>query len=160
MVPADIQDSETRTINWLLQMDDASDGVTAASQPDCSHVVAGGSPPSETEAAVVLLADFSVHAAQLPSTKPPAECIEFQNALSLPLADKAHQVSEHATDTQLDALTVDHVVCAQPPPVCTRLGRPVKPTARLICEMNEQVVDDSVLAADSLFPFVRNMFSG
>lgn len=168
VIPADIQDSETKTINWLLHMDDASDGDTTASQPDCSPVEAEDAPSTETETAVVPhtvsevldTSGLSVHAAQLPSPEPPTDCVELHNALFPPPVDKAPQVPEHATDTQLNAFAPAHAVCAQPPPVCTRLGRPVKPPVRLICEMNEQVVDDSVSTVDSLIFFVRNMFSG
>lgn len=80
----------------------------------------------------------------------------------MPSAVSAQHVPspEHVADAQSGALTHDNVVCTQPPPLCNRSGRPVKPPARLICEMNEQIVDDSVSTADSLFSFVRNMFSG
>ena len=67
---------------------------------------------------------------------------------------------EHRTDTQPPTHTQDQVVCAQPPVFHTRLGRPVKPPARLICEMNEQIVDDSVSPVDSLVSFVKNIFTG
>lgn len=82
--------------------------------------------------------------------------------LSPPSVERAHCVPSpgHASDAQPGAFTQDHVVRKQPPPLCTRAGRPVKPPARLICEMNEQVVDDSASTVDSLFSFVRNMFSG
>ncbi|XP_075935390.1 uncharacterized protein LOC142935134 [Anarhichas minor] len=170
VVPVAVQDSVTKTIDWLLQMDDASDGDTTASQPDCSLVVAVSAPPSETGVTVVPhtmcevlnTSNPSVQAAQLPSPGPPAGCVVSQEVPSQPSAEEALHIPspKQATDTQLGALTQDHVVCAQPPPLCTRAGRPVKPPVRLICEMNEQIVDDSVSSVDSLFSFVRNMFSG
>eukprot|EP00064_Thunnus_orientalis_P003763 superscaffoldBa00000320_g3774 len=82
VVPVGIQDSETNTVNWVLQMDDASDGDTTASQPNCSPVVAMGAQP--------------------PETKPSAECVVSQDAPSQPSADEAQYVPspEHATDTQ------------------------------------------------------------
>lgn len=151
-------------------MDDASDGDAAASQPDCSHVVTVSAPPSEAEVTVVPHAvceilntpDPSVLAAQLPSPEPPAEHVMSRTAPSQPSAANAQQVPSpvHVTDTQPGALTQDQAVCTQPPPLCTRAGRPIKPPARLICEMNEQIVDDSVSTVDSLFSFMRNMFSG
>ena len=50
-------------------------------------------------------------------------------------------------------------MCTQPPPLFTRVGRHVKPPACLVCEMNEQIVGDSASTVDSLFSFVRTMFS-
>lgn len=165
----DIQDGETKTINWLLQMDDASDGDAAASQPDCSHVVTVSARPSEAEVTVVPHAVCeilntpgpSVIAAQLPSP-PPSEHVMSRTAPSQPSAADAQKVPSpvHATDTQPGALTQDQAVCTQPPPLCTRAGRPIKPPARLICEINKHIVDDSVSTVDSLFSLVRNMFSG
>lgn len=169
VVPDDVQDRMTKTIDWLRQMDDASARDATASQTDCSSVVAVSTPPSETEVTVVPHAmdevlntsDSSVQAAQLPSPEPLADSVVSQDAPSQPSAEEALQISpKQANDTQLGALTQDQVVCAQPPPLCTRAGRNVKPPVRLICEMNEQIVDDSESSVDSLFSFVRNMFSG
>ncbi|MEQ2238468.1 hypothetical protein ILYODFUR_033393 [Ilyodon furcidens] len=67
--------------------------------------------------------------------------------------------TEHSTNTKPD-LPVTDVVCIQSSRLCTRSGRPVKPPARLVCEMNEQVVDGPMSTVDSLFSFVQTMFAG
>lgn len=97
---------------------------------------------------------------KLPSPAPSVECVVSRSVSSQLLAEDAQHVlsPDLVTDTRLS--TEGHVVRTQPPPLCTRSGRPVKPPTRLICEMNEQHVDDSVSTVDSLFSFVRNMFSG
>ncbi len=76
----------------------------------------------------------------------------------LPLLCGWKDIQNADTDKQLDTLAQDHVVCTQPPPICTRAGQRVKHPARLICEMNEQIID-SMSTVDSLFSNVRNMFS-
>lgn len=169
-VPVDVQDSETKTLEWLLQMDEANDEDATASHPNCSPVVPVSASLSETEVNVVPHAVSeilqtpvsSISAEQSPSPEPSAESVVSEVGPSLPSVERAHCVPspEHASDAQLGAFAQDHVVCKQPPPLCTRAGRPVRPPARLICEMNEQVVDDSASTVDSLFSFVRNMFSG
>lgn len=170
VVPVDMQNSETKTLEWLLQMDEADDGDTTASHPNCSPVVAVSAPLSETVVNVVPHAVSeilqtpvsSISAEQSLSPGPSVECVVSEVGSSPPSVERVHCVpsSEHASDAQPCAFTQDHVVCKQPPPLCTRAGRPVKPPVRLICEMNEQVVDDSASTVDSLFSFVRNMFSG
>lgn len=100
VVPVDIQDNETKTINWLLQIEDASDRDTTANQPAYSPDVAGGCLPSEIEESVVphtlseLLdaSDFSACAAQLLSRGPAAEYVVSQDGPSHSLAEEAHRV--------------------------------------------------------------------
>lgn len=53
MVPVDLQDGETKTLQWLLQMDDASDEDATASRPDRSPVVAVSARLSEAVVYVV-----------------------------------------------------------------------------------------------------------
>lgn len=103
--------------------------------------------------------DSSVRVAQLPST---VECEVSQDASLQPSAERAHCVPSPnmATDTQLGAPTQGHVVSEQPLPLCTRAGRPIKLPARLICEMNEQIVDDSVSTSGSVFSIMRDIFFG
>ncbi|XDV15563.1 hypothetical protein PO909_015619 [Leuciscus waleckii] len=170
VVPVDVQDSETKTLEWLLQMDGANGEDATTSHPNCSLVVAVSASPSETEVNVVPHAVSEIlqtpvsskSAEQSLSPGPPVESVVSEVGPSPPSVERAHCVSspEYASDAQPGAVTQDHVVCKQPPPLCTRAGRSVKPPVRLICEMNEQVVDDSASTVDSLFSFVRNMFSG
>lgn len=53
MVPVDLQDGETKTLQWLLQIDDASDEDATASRPDRSPVVAVSARLSEAVVYVV-----------------------------------------------------------------------------------------------------------
>lgn len=75
--------------------------------------------------------DSSMTAEQSPSPEPSAECVVSEEGSSPLSVEGAHCVPspEHATDTQPGAFTLDHVVCTQQPPLCTRAGRPVKPPA-------------------------------
>lgn len=79
-VPTDVQDSETKTIDWLMHMDDASNGDMTAIQPDCSPMEDVSAPPSEADvptvpdavSEILNASDFSVHAGQLSSPVPTA----------------------------------------------------------------------------------------
>lgn len=179
MVPRDVQDSETKTINWLLQMDDASDGDDATSQPDSSPAAAVvGTPPSETDVTVVSDAaevlntsGSSVQAALSPSPESSADISPDHGTVAhVPSPDHVTVSPDNANDTQvpapkyasdtdLGASSQGHVVCTQPRSVFTRVGRRVRTPARLICEMNEQFVDDAASTVDSMFSFVKNIFS-
>lgn len=170
VVPVDVQDSETKTLEWILQMDKTNDEDATDSHSNCSPVVAVSASLPETEVNIVPHAVSgilqtsvpSISAQQPLSPRPSVECVVSEVEPSPPSVERAHCVPspDHASDAQPGALAQDHVVCKQPPPLCTRAGRLVKPPARLICEMNEQVVDDSASTVDSLFSFVRNMLSG
>ncbi|KAL3999269.1 calcium/calmodulin-dependent serine protein kinase [Sarotherodon galilaeus] len=159
-LPGDVQDGETKTVRWLMQMDQASDRDSAVGQTGCSLDAALSIPNSEAESTVAPPAVCDLVVSQLPSPAPSVECVVSRSASSQLLAEDAQHVlsPDLVTDTRLS--TEGHVARTQPPPLCTRSGRPVKPPTRLICEMNEQHVDDSVSTVDSLFSFVRNMFSG
>ncbi|KAL4008609.1 hypothetical protein ACER0C_002461 [Sarotherodon galilaeus] len=159
-LPGDVQDGETKTVRWLMQMDQASDRDSAVGQTGCSLDVALSIPNSEAGSTVAPPAVCDPVVSKLPSPAPSVECVVSRSVSSQLLAEDAQHVlsPDLVTDTRLS--TEGHVVRTQPPPLCTRSGRPVKPPTRLICEMNEQHVDDSVSTVDSLFSFVRNMFSG
>ena len=145
-VPSDVQDSGTKTINWLMHMNDGIDEVVTAVLPDCSPA---GDVEAQPSSADVTVAPDAVSEDALASL----ECADQLPALEA-AAESAVSMSpalpEHLTDTQPPTHTQDHVVCVQPPALNTRLGRPVRPPARLICEVNEQVVDDSASTVDSL----------
>lgn len=151
-VPDEVQDRETKTINWLLQMDDASDRNTVVSQHDS---VTGQA--AEANAYVTSQADAGT------GTSDPQDlflqCGESQDTSSQPLSVEEDPVHSHGPPDHELTGTVEPIVDTQPQTVRTRAGRRVKPPVRFICEMNNQVVDDSVSTV-SLFSFVRNMFSG
>lgn len=170
VVPVDM-DSRTRTINWLLQMDDdehdnaLSDGEITASQPNCSPAKAGTQPlgtelsvVSPPVSGVVGTPHFSAHATLAPPHEPLVDCDRLSDAPPQPLVDD-DLPPDSASCMQLGTVAKDHVVLKQPAPLCTRSGRPVRPPARLICEINQQGIGDPVSTVDSLFSFVRNMFS-
>lgn len=52
-LPADVQDGETKTVHWLIQMDQVSDGDSAAGQTGCSLDVATSVLTPEGEVSVV-----------------------------------------------------------------------------------------------------------
>lgn len=52
VVPVEVQDGETKTINWLLRMGDSNDVDATASEPGSSPAVTA--PASEAEVGVVL----------------------------------------------------------------------------------------------------------
>ncbi|XP_027880631.1 uncharacterized protein LOC114149183 [Xiphophorus couchianus] len=163
IVPDEVQDNETKTVNWLLQMEDNSCMDEVVNHPDCaSDIPVRGSSldivcPTSSDVTKDLPEPDLPGSVALSDSPEPVSNLTTAAVLSEPIQ---HDLSaEHSTDTKLDLPATD-VVCTQPSRLCTRSGRPVKPPARLICEMNEQVVDDSMSTVDSLFSFVRTMFAG
>ncbi|XP_027874875.1 uncharacterized protein LOC114145478 [Xiphophorus couchianus] len=163
IVPDEVQDNETKTVNWLLQMEDNSCMDEVVNHPDCaSDIPVRGSSvdivcPTSSDVTKDLPEPDLPGSVALSDSPEPVSNLTTAAVLSEPIQ---HDLSaEHSTDTKLDLPATD-VVCTQPSLLCTRSGRPVKPPARLICEMNEQVVDDSMSTVDSLFSFVRTMFAG
>ena len=88
----DVQDSKTRTIDWLMQMDDASDGDAAANGFDGLPVMAMDALLTESDVSVtpndvcegLSVSGSTVYAAQLPSPEFSAEGVAHQGASSPP----------------------------------------------------------------------------
>lgn len=137
-IPVEVQDSETKTINWLLQADNVSDKDTVVSQTcftddDCVD-------DQSAEADLV------------------TEALGPTKSFSHPQSNESSHAHSKEQSNHVLSEPVDTVVSTQPQSLCTRTGRRVRPPVRLICEMNKQVVDESVSTV-SLFSFVRNMIT-
>ena len=147
-----------------MHMDDGIDEVVKAVLPDCSPTGDVEAQPSDADVTVapdVVSEVLDAFASLECADQPPALAATAERSVSMSPVPPEHGPSpEHLTDTQPPTHAQDHVVSVQPPALNTKSGRPVKPPARLICEMNEQVIDDSASTVDSLFSFVSNMFSG
>lgn len=162
VVSDEILDSETKTVTWLLQTgdlsceadagiqcEDASDNPVCASLDD-DHLLV---PKDVTKDMTGLNPLVS---AAVPRS---ADSVYLSPAGVTSEAVEHNLSTEPNNETLLESPKVQ-VVCTQPPGLCTRSGRPVKPPARLICEMNEQVVTDPIPTVGSVFSFVKSMFSG
>lgn len=82
-----------------------------------------------------------------------------QHSLAMPVFPPSHVDNNSVPDT------VNPVVCTQPEhflagTVRTRAGRTIKPPQRLICEMNNQFVQDSSPSVISLLDVVKTIFHG
>lgn len=147
-IPVEEQDSETKTIKWLLQANGVSDVNTIVSHTDVESV---GNQVDEAEVGSVI----SGQSGSLPPCVEPQD-MPAQSPSSPPGCGDSHELSDVIPP---DEAPCEAVIDTQPQPFRTRAGRQVKPPARLICEMNRQAVDDSSSVV-SVFSFVRSMFSG
>lgn len=163
VVPDAVQDSETKTVNWLLQMENFSCEDDVVDHSDCASDIPVCDSPVDVVFPVSSDVNIDVTEPDLQETvakpnSPDSVCNLIPDGV--PSEAIQHDVSPGlTTDSKLE-LPISDVVCTQPRRLCTRSGRPVKPPARLICEMNEQIVDDSMSTVDSLFSFMKTMLSG
>ncbi|KAK7877227.1 hypothetical protein WMY93_032080 [Mugilogobius chulae] len=106
-IPVEVQDSETKTINWLMQSNSVSDVNTVASQDSFSDVdpVEGQSVAADVEK-------------------------DTNASFSQPRSSESGPAHTQEKSEQVVSDPVDTVVDMQPQPLCTRTGRKIQPPAR------------------------------
>lgn len=169
----------------FLPLDDVQDHQSS----DCDDEVPESTPPDEedgvgdrtahwvhTSPAVVGLEESQDHHTDEPDV---SECVlEPSDSASgvagdvseqcddvLPVSDGPQAAGSHpVVPTHEDTMSDEPAVCTQPQSfetaiAQTRRGRVVKPPRRLICEMNEQVLDTSESTVNSFISLVKSWLS-
>ncbi|XP_052459431.1 retrovirus-related Pol polyprotein from transposon 412 [Carassius gibelio] len=87
--------------------------------------------------------------------------LDDQSAHSQPIQLPTHSPADaHAhVPSSADLESVEPVICTQPKQDMTRIGRTIKPPKRLICEMNDQVMEDSRSSVGSFVTLMRHVFA-
>ena len=137
--------SNARTLDWLRQVDE-SNGNCSEDLPDVVDSYSQDGLASDLSE-VMIYQDSDVSSDD--STQP-----SIGSVLDSPVCE-ADPVGNDRTGS---------VVCTQPRRIMlestrTRVGRLTRPPKRLICEVNDQIVTDSVPSGASLFSFVRSVFA-
>lgn len=159
-LPHDQLDSDEKTLQWILQ---------SGKNAGLDEVVVdlpGSSDALENPPLVDDVVDNSHVCTGRDSDVSQSSFLDDQSAHSHPIqlpSDSPADAHTHVPSS-VDSESVEPVICTQPRRAfpgmtMTRTGRTIKPPKRLICEMNDQVVEDSRSSVGSFVTFVRSVFA-
>lgn len=153
VTPDEMMKSDERTMSWLMHSGDAGgednvDDVTSRDLPVHLPDTVEGTPGQEDETVSDLGSVVSKASDVAQATVDDVDGV-IQSVLPSVNDPSSHKVM----------VAQEPVVTTQPHAVRTRLGRQIKRPPRLVCEMNDQVIDDSASTVSSLIYFVRNVFA-